>query len=46
MTMTKLGRDLNKYAETKKFDNVKMRVKKVDGKACNCWFGVRSVVVE
>ena len=45
ITMTKLGRDLNKYAETNKFENVKMKVKKIEGKACNCWIGIRCVLL-
>jgi phage/plasmid-associated DNA primase len=46
VTMTKLGRDINKYAETKKFENVKSKPKKIEGKTTQCWFGIRSVPVE
>lgn len=45
ITITKLGRDINKYAETYKFENVKMKPKKVDGKTCNCWFGIRGTLL-
>ena len=45
VTMTKLGRDLNKYAETNKFENIKSKAKKVEGKTCICWIGIRSVLL-
>jgi phage/plasmid-associated DNA primase len=46
ITMTKLGRDINKYAETMKYDQVKVKPKKLDGKACNCWIGIRPIELE
>jgi hypothetical protein len=45
ITITKLGRDLNKYAETYKFGNIKMKQKKVDGKNCNVWMGIRGTLL-
>ena len=45
ISMTKLGRDINKYAETNKLDIVKMKPKKIEGKTCNCWFGIRAVLL-
>ena len=43
ITITKLGRDINKYSEGKGFTNVKTKPKKIQGKTCNCWVGIRSI---
>jgi hypothetical protein len=43
VTMTKLGRDINKYAEKKKFENVSAIRKKIDGKATQVWRGIREI---
>ena len=43
VTMTKLGRDINKFAETKKLENVSAIRKKIDGKATQVWLGIREI---
>jgi len=41
ITMTKLGRDLNKYAELNKLENVMSKAKKIDKKTVQCWIGIK-----
>jgi hypothetical protein len=45
ITITKLGRDINKYCESKKYENVKSKQKKVEGRNIQCWVGIRSVLL-
>ena len=46
ISITRLGRELNKYAIINKLENLQAKVKKVAGKACNCWFGIKEREIE
>lgn len=46
ISITKLGRDINKYCILKKFENVESKVKKISGKARQCWFGIKPIDVD
>ena len=41
VSMTKLGRDLNKYAKDNNFENIYSKVKKINGKPFNIWTGIK-----
>jgi hypothetical protein len=41
--ITKLGRDINKYAEINKMTNVGTKVKKIAGKSTNVWIGIKMI---
>lgn len=43
ISMTKLGRDLNKYCEIKKFINVNNGYKKINGKTKTVWYGIKKI---
>ena len=43
ISMTKLGRDINKYCLLKKFENVESKLKKISGKPKSCWFGIKCI---
>ena len=43
ITITKLGRDINKYAEINKMTNVGSKKKKIAGKSVNIWCGIKSI---
>ena len=38
---TKMGRDLTAYALKHKMENVCNKQKKIDGKGCKVWFGIK-----
>ena len=41
ISITKFGRELNKYATINKLENLLVKAKKLGGKTYNCWFGVK-----
>tara|TARA_R110000868_G_scaffold185862_2_gene427899 strand:+ start:2617 stop:5163 length:2547 start_codon:yes stop_codon:yes gene_type:complete len=43
ISITKLGRDINKYAALKKYDNVKSIQKKIEGKTRHIWTGIKEI---
>jgi hypothetical protein len=43
VTITKLGRDINKYAEINKMANVSTTKKKLAGKSTNVWCGIKII---
>lgn len=45
ITMKKFGAEMTKYATIRKFDNVFVKVKKVDGKSVNCWLGIKKLEI-
>jgi DNA primase len=46
VSMTKLGRDINEYADKLNFTNVKSTPKKISGKTVQCWVGIREIPLE
>lgn len=46
ISMTKFGREMNKYVTLKGFKNVMNKPKKIVGKAIQCWFGIKEDVGE
>ena len=43
ISMTKLGRDINKYVTLKKYENVKSVPKKIEGKTRQVWTGIKEI---
>ena len=43
ISITKLGREINKYAISKKYENIGTKVKKVEGKPTNVWTGIKLI---
>jgi len=43
ISITKLGREINKYADINKYENIKVIVKKVEGKCVRVWTGIKSI---
>jgi len=43
ITITKFGKELNKYALLNKFENVESKNKKVNGKVKKAWYGIKSI---
>ena len=41
ISMTKLGRDINKYCKQNNLTNVKSKLKKIGGKPKQVWFGIK-----
>lgn len=43
ISIRKLGIDLKKFCKGKKFDNVDNKLKKINGKGCQVWFGIKRI---
>ena len=43
ITITKLGLELNRYAQIHKMTHVESKYKKINKKTLKCWFGVREI---
>lgn len=41
ISITKLGREINKYADLNKYENIKVIVKKIEGKCVRVWTGIK-----
>jgi hypothetical protein len=46
ISMTKVGRDINKFCEVKKYQNVYNGYKKIDRKSKAVWFGIKQIIEE
>jgi len=43
ISIRKLGIDLKKFCKGKKLDNVDNKLKKINGKGCQVWFGIKRI---